>query len=157
MQQPCLELESLTGFLLQHHRLPVTPHTACPTRNCVSHHGATQQEHCFRFSDFSSLPPSLTLSQSALLKTWQQSQALCCCVTLRPWATISRQAVVSLHWGCKMEVLSGHCREEGRGMTVIGENPLLYHQLWFWVPQAHSISSIKDTGNPIYCAKCQEY
>ena len=157
MQQPCLELESLTGFLLQHHRLPVTPHTACPTRNRVSHHGATQQEHCFRFSDFSSLPPSLTLSQSALLKTWQQSQALCCCVTLRPWATISRQAVVSLHWGCKMEVLSGHCREEGRGMSVIGENPLLYHQLWFWVPQAHSISSIKDTGNPIYCAKCQEY
>jgi len=28
-----------------------------------------------------------------------------------------------------MEVLSEHCREESRGMTVIGEKPLLYHHL----------------------------
>lgn len=142
-QQPCLDPSPLLGSSSSTTSwqwpltVPVPPETVWATIVSLS------KNTCFWFSDFSSLPPSLTLSQSALLKTWQQSQALCCCVTLQPWATISGQP-----WYLCTEGVKWRCCQNTAGRRA-GE----------WLSSERSLSSttisdsVHSKTNPFPLAK----
>lgn len=121
--QPCLDPSATAGFLLQLQLLAVTfPRVSrwlpIPPRSVygITIPPASGFGWVFKFFFPSLLPLFYFLNLSAI-----PGSVLLCHFSA---STISRQAVMSLHWGYKMEELSEHCSQRARETVTGFSSPL---------------------------------